>query len=394
MSVRVRVVIVGAGPQGLTAATYLVAAGLDPSELAVIDPAGAWLQRWRSRFAQLRIEHLRSPSVHHPDPDPYALTAFARDLRRTDELVGRYGLPGTRLFDDFCDHVIADRGLGEVVWSDTVVDVDASGAVTLAGGGRLVPEHVVWATDPSAAAEGPAVETETARGAATSVVRWERVDPAGHVARVAVVGGGLTAAHLVERALDGGSHVEWITRRPVEARDFDTDPGWLGPKEMQAFAAVADPEERLVRVLDARGGGTVPAWMLQRLRRAEQAGRLCRRVGRVEVQDAGGATPAVRVDGTAVPVDQVWLAIGDRPCVSAAPPLARLCEASGVGLVGGRPMLDPSLRVAGGAVQVLGRLAQLRLGPTAGNLAGARRGAELVVAAVAGVDAMYALVDA
>ena len=393
MSERVRVVIVGAGPQGLTAATYLVAAGLDPSDLTVVDPGGAWLHRWRTRFAQLGIEHLRSPSVHHPDPDPYALTGFARDLRRTDELVGRYGLPGTRLFDDFCDHVIADRGLGGVVRTDAVVDVDASGTVTLAGGERIVAQHVVWATDPAVAADVPEGATPSAR-AVSSAVRWEQVDLARHVPTVAVVGGGLTAAHLVDRALDAGSHVEWVTRRPVEARDFDTEPGWLGPKEMQAFVAVDDPEERLARVLAARGGGTVPAWMLQRLRRAEQAGRLCRRVGRVEVRDGECEAPTVRVDGTPVAADQVWLAVGDRPCVSAAPPLARLCESSGVGLVGGRPLLDPSLRVAGGAVQVLGRLAQLRLGPTAGNLAGARRGAELVVAAVAGVDAMYALVDA
>jgi hypothetical protein len=49
------------------------------------------------------------------------------------------------------------------------------------------------------------------------------------------------------------------------------------------------------------------------------------------------------------------------------------------------------MRVSGSVVQVMGRLAQLQLGPTAGNLAGARRGAEAVVGAVVGADAMYAL---
>jgi hypothetical protein len=59
--------------------------------------------------------------------------------------------------------------------------------------------------------------------------------------------------------------------------------------------------------------------------------------------------------------------------------------------ISGRPVLDSSMRVSGSVVQVMGRLAQLQLGPTAGNLAGARRGAEAVVGAVVGVDAMYAL---
>ncbi|MFM8945082.1 MAG: hypothetical protein ACKOJC_00005, partial [Actinomycetota bacterium] len=57
----------------------------------------------------------------------------------------------------------------------------------------------------------------------------------------------------------------------------------------------------------------------------------------------------------------------------------------------GRPELDRSLRLSGSVVHVAGRLAQLQLGPTAGNLAGARRAGELIVGAVVGAEAMYAL---
>jgi hypothetical protein len=55
----------------------------------------------------------------------------------------------------------------------------------------------------------------------------------------------------------------------------------------------------------------------------------------------------------------------------------------------GRPELDRFLRLSGSVVHVAGRLSQLQLGPVAGNLAGARRAAELVVGAVVGTDAMY-----
>jgi cation diffusion facilitator CzcD-associated flavoprotein CzcO len=382
VSARARVAIVGAGPQGLTVAVYLVAVGVDPADLVVIDPAGDWLVQWRRRFAALGIEHLRSPSVHHPHPDPYALSHFAAAQRRSDELHHRYALPSTALFHDFCENVIAEHGLSGLVRRDSVASISASGEVALASGEHVSADHVVWATN-------PAVVTPV--GGCVSASRAEQLPPPQQGVTVAVVGGGLTAAHLVARAVDAGAHVEWVARRPVVEREFDTDPGWLGPLEMQGFSRIADRAERLQRVIDARGGGTVPPWMMQRLRPAERSGQVCRRVGAVEVDDAGGE---VLVDGRRLVADVVWDATGDRPCTSAAPPLERLCDQLGIARHGGRPELDRMLRLPGSVVHVAGRLAQLELGPTAGNLAGARRAAELVVGAVVGADAMYALAGA
>jgi cation diffusion facilitator CzcD-associated flavoprotein CzcO len=383
VSARARVAIVGAGPQGLTIATYLVTAGVDPADLVVVDPAGDWLAQWRARFSALGIEHLRSPSVHHPHPDPYALTTFATEQRRTDELYHRYGLPSTKLFHDFCDRVIAERGLSGLVRRDSVASLTASGEVGLASGEHVVADHVVWATNPAVASP---------IGRTGPVLHGESITSVHSGATVAVIGGGLTAAHLVARAVDAGAHVEWVTRRPVVEREFDTDPGWLGPLEMQGFARIADRAERLQRVIEARGGGTVPPWMMLRLRPAERSGQICRRVGRVEVEQDAGGDVRVLVDGRHLVADVVWAATGDRPCTSAAPPLERLCDGLGVARHGGRPELDRMLRLPGSVVHVAGRLAQLELGPTAGNLAGARRAAELVVGAAVGVDAMYALV--
>jgi hypothetical protein len=130
--------------------------------------------------------------------------------------------------------------------------------------------------------------------------------------------------------------------------------------------------------------------MMNRIARDERAGRVCRRVGEIAVADSDRGL-SVSVAGRRVHVDEVWTATGTRPCVSSAPPLDRLCHMLGAERISGRPVLDSSMRVSGSVVQVMGRLAQLQLGPTAGNLAGARRGAEAVVGAVVGADAMYAL---
>lgn len=384
-----RVAIVGAGPQALTVAAYLVSAGVRSSELVVVDPAAEWMAVWRRRFAALGIEHLRSPSVHQPHPDPYALSSFAAAHRRTDELHHTYGLPSTTLFDDFCAQVVVDAGIDGVIRADAVVGLDDghpdSVALVLASGGTVRAEHVVWATDPSVPCwPGPVGDR---------IVRWENAQDAllQTGGTIAVVGGGLTAAHLVQRALDRGSHVEWLTRRPIVERDFDTDPGWLGPKEMQGFAARPAPADRLELVLAARGGGSVPPWMMRRLARAERSGRLCRRTGDVRAASGTGHGGIVTLDGVPVHAKQVWLATGDRPDATASAPLRDILARCGTELVGGRPILDPALRIPGSRVHVVGRLAQLQLGPTAGNLAGARRAAELVVGAVVGHHAMYEL---
>jgi len=382
VTARARVAIVGAGPQALTAATYLVQAGVDPSDLVVFDPAGEWLSEWKRWFAHLKIEHLRSAVVHHPQPQPFALSDFARARGRTCELLHTYSLPTAALFADFCQHLIDTMGLDDIVRRDTVLGVSPDGEIETERGPGLRADHVVWATNPSVPAvvfpDHPAISSWTAIGLEECA------------GTVAVVGGGLTAAHLVERALETGAHVEWLTRRPVEARDFDTDPGWLGPKEMNWFVAERDHRVRLDRVLAARGGGTVPSWMLERISYAERAGRVCRRVGEIVVGGDRGPLE-LSVDSTIVTADHLWLATGSSPCVTASPPLDRLCRTLDTERFAGRPVLDTSLRLSGSVVHVMGRLAQLQLGPAAGNLAGARRGAELVVEAVVGVEAMYAL---
>ncbi len=387
LNITPRVAIVGAGPQGLTAAVYLTRAGVRPEELLVVDPSGRWLHDWRRSFVQLGIAHLRSPGVHHPDPDPYALIKYAQATGRSAELVEKYGLPSTGLFDDFCCRVLDDCSLIDIVHADSVVGATAEGVLHLAGGEEIRAQHVVWATNPAVRSW----DSPHCGVASATVVAWDAVDGDAAGDTVAVVGGGLTAAHLVERAVESGRRALWLTRRRVVVREFDTDAGWLGPRNMNAFDRLATPQERLDAVAEARGGGTVPSWMVRRLRRAEAMGALVRRVGRVSLNHDPRWGDVVCVDGEPVAADQVWLAMGDRPDVAASPVLGELCTSLSVPVVMGRPALDSSLRLPGSVVQVLGRLAQLRLGPTAGNLAGARRGAERVIADVVGVEAMYDL---
>ncbi|MEL7476405.1 MAG: FAD/NAD(P)-binding protein, partial [Cyanobacteria bacterium J06555_12] len=94
------IAIVGAGPQALTLATHLIQKKKSMHDrFLVFDPAGGWMQQWHHQFAAMDIPHLRSPAVHHPDPNPHALRSFA--VGRPDELFPPYDLPGTSLFREF-----------------------------------------------------------------------------------------------------------------------------------------------------------------------------------------------------------------------------------------------------------------------------------------------------
>ncbi len=69
------VCIAGAGPHGLSAA--LLFKKIDPSiSVTVIDHSNEWLAAWNRQFERAEITTLRSPNVHHPYPDPFALEDF------------------------------------------------------------------------------------------------------------------------------------------------------------------------------------------------------------------------------------------------------------------------------------------------------------------------------
>ncbi|KAF8055740.1 purine nucleoside phosphorylase [Scenedesmus sp. PABB004] len=106
------------------------------ARVAVVDPAGAWLGRWRTQFAGLGIAHLRSSSAVHPDPlDTHALATYAAEQRRLAELrpltevaksadfAGPFHVPGSALFEAFCADLVRRYCLDDCVIADQVVSL-------------------------------------------------------------------------------------------------------------------------------------------------------------------------------------------------------------------------------------------------------------------------------
>ena len=117
------IAIVGAGPHALALVAHLLQKKKSMrGRFLVFDPSGTWMSQWNHQFAALEIPHLRSPAVHQPDPDPHALRTFAAS--RPNELFPPYDLPGTRLFQNFCQEVIRRSALQSCVYSAAVVRVE------------------------------------------------------------------------------------------------------------------------------------------------------------------------------------------------------------------------------------------------------------------------------
>ena len=114
--------LIGAGPHALTVAAHILKKRNSlRDKMLAFDPSGEWVSQWRRQFTALEIEHLRSPAVHHPAPNPYELRRFAEN--RSSELFPPYDLPGSRLFEEFCADTVKKWELGDRVFKANVTRI-------------------------------------------------------------------------------------------------------------------------------------------------------------------------------------------------------------------------------------------------------------------------------
>jgi cation diffusion facilitator CzcD-associated flavoprotein CzcO len=391
----IHLAIIGAGPHALTLVTHLLQKRKTMrGRLLVFDPSGSWMSRWHHQFTALEIPHLRSPAVHHPDPNPYALRRFAQS--RPQELFPPYDLPGTQLFQDFCQEVIGRWQLQNCVYPAQVVRVEplqpskrgrfclelsdrkvivAKRVVIASGGG--VPHFPDWV-------EQIATHYPPDRLLHSTQVDLRKLALQGE--RILIIGGGLTSGHLAVGAIQRGAQVLLMARRNVYEKLFDADPGWLGPKYLKDFWAEPNWQTRAVMIQQARNGGSMTPAMLTQLRRLEREGRIvfyenCQ-VTKADWQEGWQVEcnhPQIHECIHSQKIDRIWLATGTRLDAATHPLLKDVLQTMPVEVVNGMPVVDPSVCWQGCELFVMGGLAALQVGPTARNLSGARMVSERIV---------------
>ncbi len=372
--------IVGAGPHALTLVTHMLQKRQEMrGKFVVFDPSGGWLSQWSAAFGAQEIPHLRSPAVHHPDPDPYALRRFAEN--RPQELFPPYDLPGTKLFEDFCRETIARWQLENTVEQAKVTRVEPLGKrgfrLELDGERRVMARRVVMAMGggrPSLPDWVEKIQTPYPSDRLCHSLAIDLRQMALRGDRVLIIGGGLTSGHLAIGALEGGATVTLMVKRQLQEKLFDADPGWLGPKYLKGFAAEADWQRRWELIQQARNGGSMTPAVVTRLRRESRNGRLgiYEECQVVEAAWNQGEWQIICNNGAEYTCDRIWVATGTKLDVMAEPLFADILEAYPIPIIQGLPVLDEHLRWPGCELFIMGGLAALQVGPVARNLSGAR----------------------
>jgi cation diffusion facilitator CzcD-associated flavoprotein CzcO len=381
------VAIVGAGIHAVVVAVRLLHEwpALRGS-LRLFDPAGTCLADWYRRTWGQGMETMRSPGAHHLDVPAESLLRFARAQGRERELRMPYHRPSLQLFVDHSRSVIDRYRLDGLVVAAAVREVtttDAGYRVATDGGHAFDSRILIVAPGLRGHEHMPGWAVALARRDPRRAVHVEALDiRTEHLVgeRVLVVGGGLSAATLAEAAAERGAAVTLVSRHRLEARLFDADPGWVGPKYLAFFQSEPDPAARLRMIERARGRGSVTPELLERLRRRRDAGG----IAIVEEAEVLGAEyderrGAIHVTFDTPPgsarVDRVWCCTGWTPRIERLEWLGCLATAPSCG---GRPLTGPTLELAPGGF-VTGWLAELALGPAARNISGARYAARLIV---------------
>ncbi len=419
--------IVGGGPHGIHLSVRLLRAGVPRTAIRILDPHREPLTRWQSYTGNTGMSHLRSPLVHNLDVEALALEQHASSTefesakleRRLPEgqqepdFIPPYSRPSLALFMHHARSLVEKSGLmrswiqgraeslecmedGYQVTTESGETLRAKNVVLALGSGDQL-RWPVWARDLKATHEqapldhifGPCFQRD-ALDSSEDVV---------------IVGAGISAAQLAlslaETNPDRG--ITMLSRHSLKQADFDSDPGWLGPRFLREFDAELCLEKRRATIQEARQLGSLAAEVMFDITQSIQAGRVTHTLAHIDGAIWGGDGERIelrmrpmeldesayhrngkilsRVSETtrSIAADRVVLATGFKPHRPGGEFLNRAIEALDLPLApDGFPVVDRHLRWRPGLF-VTGPLAELVVGPASRNLSGARMAAKRIV---------------
>lgn len=379
------VIIVGSGIHGVHLAAVLLERGLVTRDrLRLIDPHEAPLSRWNACTNNVSIEYLRSPGVHHIGVQPLDLMKFANYAPgvRDDRFTAPYQQPAYTVFQAHARHVVEHFRLGELHIRGRVksIQLDEHRATVATENSSHEARLIVLAIGGMEQVAIPEwAEPLRARGVPLRHVfdHGFELNHEAHEGRVVIVGGGLTAVQTaLSLARTGKNQVTLLSRHRLRAHHFDADPGWMGPKYLNAFNSEPSYEKRREMILSARFRGSAPKDVLRQLDTEIAAGRVKLHIGEATAANFEQERFFLSLaDGGCLEAEAMLLATGfirKRPGGSAIDELIERYALQTAPC--GFPIVDRALRWHP-RIAVMGPLAELEVGPTSRNIVGAQRAA-------------------
>ena len=381
--------IIGGGVHGTLLSRFLTgAAGVPRERLRVLDPHEDPLARWDHCTANTGMEFMRSPSVHHLDVESFSVRRFTQYVgEETMRFAPPYHRPHLEVFRAHCAHVIEAHDLRGLRLQGSAHGLERKTGYweVETDRGCVHAEHVVLAMGASDHLGYPDWVSPRLKPRVQHLFDpdFDRTLIAPEE-DVAIVGCGISAAQLalaLANRPEGSGGVTVFTRRKVYTRQFDIDPGWLGPRYLARFQREPSMVERRSKIRAARGVATIPPeiWRaVRRARHAEQVEWLRAEVAKAEL-DSHGRLQVTFTNGSRA-FDRLVLATGFVRTCPRPSWLDRTIETLDLPLAPcGYPIVDDALAWAPG-LHVTGPLAELVIGPAARNIAGARMAASRLTA--------------
>jgi len=375
--------IIGGGIHGTHLAHVFVNEhGISSDDVRIIDPHDRLLAMWNRRTENTGMRYLRSPRVHHIDLEPRALEKFARKYHsNTPNLwINPYYRPSYDLFQQHCDYVIETYQLDKLHIQGqalSVYRIDKGWCVETEND-QLIAENILLATGKKTPLMPDWAETLIAQNAPIQHVldmTFNR-DDIKQDGKVIVLGGGISAGQVALKLMNDHD-VTLVTRQPLQQKDFDSSPCWLGPACLKSFGQ-ADHSRRRWMIGEARQPGTLAHDIHTGLKRAMKSDQL------VHQQDdvvSAELTNDQRIaltcaDGSVMVVDHLILATGLKSIKPTQSWLSDVITRYDLPVADcGYPILSQTLRWSDG-LYVTGPLAELEIGPASANIIGARLSAK------------------
>ncbi|GHD81399.1 NAD(P)-binding domain-containing protein [Streptomyces goshikiensis] len=370
------VVIVGGGLASLTLAARLWHHGI--RDYLILERGTRLGGQFFERVAAVGQLILRSPYEHHPGAEGHRdceMLDFARlnweHLTATEQNEVRMAQSGQRavapldVFEGYCSHVAATHGVtGQARRADVrEVVADGAGWRVLTDRGEVRAEAVVLAVGE---VRRPAPEHWDTTS--THVRYWDQhcERPAG--GRHAVIGAGLSSAHIVHDLCNRGLPVDWVFRGTEHYQCADVNAAFFRPEGRAMFHQDSLEQRRSMLSVERR-----PSIMFEfrpRLQAWEESGLLTVHRGAeiTDLQTDGEGAHLAIAGGAPLSVDQVHLALGTNTVFTAQVSGAKLTFHEGM------PLMDEhTLQVSGvPGLYAIGALGSLALGPATRNIDGHR----------------------
>ncbi|WP_299743559.1 hypothetical protein [uncultured Rossellomorea sp.] len=377
-------IIIGGGIHECTVATYLVKKKKVPiHKICVIDPYPGPLFKWKRLTGLIDMPYLRSPFVHHLDTHPFSLKSFKKG--GGENFYGPYKRPALTLFNQHSNAVLEGIKISKAWFQGKVDHVekgDNGWIVRTSSLDHFHGNNIVIATG---------MNNKLAYPSWGSALVASRPKQVGHLFAesllrieppIVVIGGGISAAHMVVKlSKQFPGHVYQIARHPYRVNDFDSDPGWLGPKYMNGFVNIHRYEHRREVIDHARHKGSMPSELANKLRNLKRSNTFTFIQDEIQSWDVLGDEIILHLTKaeSSVKAKTILFATGFSREVMKVDWLQKLIQKEKLACAKcGFPIVKEDLSWCN-HLFVTGPLAELEIGPPSRNISGARKAAERIV---------------